>query len=41
MSIVDNGHLEVVYGGQVKAVYELTPDGEPVLITLFPIGGSR
>ncbi|MCK8482975.1 hypothetical protein MUY21_02910 [Aliiroseovarius sp. S2029] len=25
-------------GGQVKAVYELTPDGEPVLVTLFPIG---
>ena len=27
-------------GGQVKAVYELTPDGEPVLVTLFPIGGT-
>ncbi|GGX60893.1 hypothetical protein GCM10007385_32700 [Tateyamaria omphalii] len=25
-------------GGQVKAVYELTPNGEPVLVTLFPIG---
>ena len=26
-------------GGQVKAVHELTPNGEPVLVTLFPIGG--
>ena len=27
-------------GGQIKAVYELTPDGEPLLVTLFPIGGN-
>jgi len=27
-------------GGQVKAVYELTPGGEPSLVTLFPIGGN-